>query len=265
MERKEEDQMWEYLQGTMVEEEQLLFQEKLTQRPELEDELVASLVKHYGRLRLKEKFEGMHASLPKTSVIPVQRLWYLQMVAVVLLLLAPTFLFFFWEDHRIWQENLFKHVFKPYSAADLLQAFKQDSVDNSVWTRAMSYYEAESYADATSLLKELASKSEGPTYKYSFYLGVSYLGLDPPKTELAISALQEVLAVNKELTEPAKWYIALAYWEQGEREIAKRYFEDIASQSGFFNREAAKDILNQESLDSIRFVPAPFNLPSSEN
>lgn len=265
MDGKEEEKLWNYLSGKQTDEEKRLFLLHLADNDELKEEMAVSLVRHYGRLKLKEKLEEVHKSLPDIVDHRSKRIWYWQMAAVVLILLLPTCLFFFWEDQRIWQENLFNHVFKPYGTADLLNAAKQDSSLEHVWNEAMRYYEAGSYARAIPLLMQLNGQDITPSSHYSFYLGVAYLGLSPPETEKAIESLQRVLAINKELSQQARWYIALAYWQQGDIDIAKKYFKDIANQQDVYNHEAAKDILNQKSLESIQFIPAPYNLSSPVN
>lgn len=262
MNNKEEEIMWDFLSGYQTEEEKRKFLLQLSDNDKLKEEMTETLIRHYGRLKLKEKLADIHKTLPDTVQTRTKQMWYWQMVAVGLILLLPTCLFFFWEDQRIWQENLFQHVFKPYGTADLLNSVKQDSTLEHVWHKAMEYYELASYDKAIPLLKQLQEQGTKPSYLYSFYLGVAYLGLDPPETEKAIASLENVLALNQELAQQARWYIALAYWKQGDFDTARNYFKDISEQTGVFNHKAAKDILNQKSLESIQFIPAPSNLSS---
>ena len=41
------------------------------------------------------------------------------------------------------------------------------------------------------------------------------------------------------------WYLALAYWEKGEKEKAMEIFQQISKDTGAFNQQMASDVLSR--------------------
>jgi tetratricopeptide (TPR) repeat protein len=97
-----------------------------------------------------------------------------------------------------------------------------DAADKSPLAQGMKFYDAGLYADAIPLLKTHYQRQ--PTDDFGkLYLAISYLMTD--QSDKAVTLLEPMSnSSDVELSDAAKWHLALALTQQGELEKAKTLF-----------------------------------------
>ena len=129
-------------------------------------------------------------------------------------------------------QELYAEYYTPYEGGPLLRGEEQDSMQ-----MALSAYYQEDYPKALSLFLNLKSP------KRLLLIGNCHINLD--QYEEAEQALRkEYSTPNTLYKEEAKWYLAMLYLKQGQKEQAVKMLEEL-SEDYYYDR--AQDIL--EELD----------------
>jgi hypothetical protein len=102
-------------------------------------------------------------------------------------------------------DHLYAANFEAYP--NTVYTITRSDADQSLQRDAFLAYEASNYEKSAAAFLNL--KIEGETAYINFYLAQSYLHLG--KDQEAISALKNVIMINKEFVAEAHWYLALAY------------------------------------------------------
>jgi tetratricopeptide (TPR) repeat protein len=105
---------------------------------------------------------------------------------------------------------------------------------------AMEFYVEEDYEGAVSALEEAAAADPDhiPTV---FYLGVSHLAVG--QVERARNQLEKVIGTASEAyREEAHWYLAKAYFQLGETDLAGQQLEQVAKLKGPWAAEAEEHL-----------------------
>lgn len=231
-----------YLEGVLSESEAQAFAQDMRDDAYAE-EVAAEIIRHQARLELKQKLQVIRAQSDKVRSQSVYLYPVRLAAAIILLLILPIGVSLWLEQNPSWGESLFSHSFEPYIATSLGHSFGHDSTTLSQWRHAMHYYEQEQYEQAIPLFQKLLEQDQKSAYKYHFYLGLSYLAHTPEQSDEAVDALEEVIAAEEDLVDQGKWYLALAYWNQGKKESAIKLFKEIASTDGAFKQAASQEII----------------------
>ena len=149
------------------------------------------------------------------------------LAAAAVMALAITFAFF-------WQGNAGPQFDDYFSHFNQLERNRGDA--SSSYTAALEAYSRRNYEEAFNLF----SKLEDAPIEASFFEGVSALAAD--RAQLAINAfLKAGVDPMNRYYQQTRWYLALAYWQAGEVEKARKYWSSIPE--GEFNFELAQALL----------------------
>lgn len=134
-------------------------------------------------------------------------------------------------------------LYAVYAEAYNVSLTVRGTNDAEGFHQAQMAYQKGDYATAFKEFQALAQQDSGAA-QYTFYAGVSALLNE--EAALAIPLFKNLLAQPNHLfVEQARWYLALAYLQEGDAAFAKTYLSEI--KTGAFKAEEAVDIL--ESLD----------------
>ncbi|MEM6768173.1 MAG: tetratricopeptide repeat protein [Bacteroidota bacterium] len=236
--------IWKYLQGELSKEEQEAFSAVLDKDEDLQERLSEEIIRHYGRLAFKKRLQAIDHQV-QSEFNPLSSGPFWKMAAMVLLLLIPVLV---WRSYSHKQQDridLFQAAFIPYMHQDSSLYTQADSTLNAKWISAISFYEDKKYVKAIPLFKELIEEDSSQQEVYHFYLGMSYLTKTPQKLEAAITSFKQAADKEHPLQGQARWYLALAYWENGDKEKAMKIFQQISTQAGAFNQKMASDVLSR--------------------
>lgn len=223
-------QIHNFLNGKLNDKEHASFVEDLTTNNELVKNVGNEIVKEYRRIKLKNKLQEIDKEVSKSR----RTLATLIMAAVMLLALGLP-LIINMLNGGVNEEKLFAQHFEPYKAVNSVRGNENQ---DELLSNGIMAYSANDYTKAIASLNQIENK----TYVVSFYIGVSYLGLNPPKGKEAIASLNEVLASDNDFKQQATWYKALALLITKDTPQAKLLFEKIKASKGF-NYEKATEIL----------------------
>ncbi|MEM6348085.1 MAG: hypothetical protein AAF927_29615 [Bacteroidota bacterium] len=219
-----------YLAGTMTEEEQSAFAERLSQEVELQAQMQQyqqgqAILEEAVSLRLKRQMQQMQRPSideisklrPKQQAVlkPLRSQWLAWGVAAALAFLVLA--------AGIWWNNRslgYQDYFEPYALASGLRG--ADPADQS-WEYA---YQQKAYEQAKAILTQIA-QDEADWVEAQLYLG--NIALAQHKPAEAIKPLQAVIELQSvRFQSTAEWYLLLAYWGQGDKRSAQQLAQKIA-------------------------------------
>lgn len=103
---------------------------------------------------------------------------------------------------------------------------------------ALQQYDAGDFKAAITRLQEILV-TESDNIVANFYAGVSYLKVE--ESERAVGNLQKVVALNDpQFSEPAEWYLALAYLQQNDLEKTRAALNEILTEEHIYKEQAIK-------------------------
>ncbi|MGH7598248.1 MAG: tetratricopeptide repeat protein [bacterium] len=112
---------------------------------------------------------------------------------------------------------------------------------------AMQQYDAGNFKAALKLLQEILA-AEPDNAAANFYAGVAYLKVED--SERAVTGLQKVITLNDpKFSEPAEWYLALAFLQQDDLEKTRAMLEAIIATEHLYKEQAAKLLERLRSSD----------------
>lgn len=152
--------------------------------------------------------------------------WYV--AAAILLIAAFSFL--------ILRPNSTPEFSDYFSHFDQLITTRND--DNAVFDKAMLAYDNEDYESALTLFQKL--NDDSLTGEVMFYAGVSALGSN--NFEEAINYFKSAQKEQTEYYQQLRWYMALAYWQLNNIEVAIEQLLQI--KEGEFKFEEAQELIN---------------------
>jgi len=200
--------------------------------------LLAGIEDHYSKELKKELKVLEKEERTKSKVIPLHLKKSTWAIAASLLLII-TFTLIITNNNKS-PEKLFLAYYEPHPNVINPSERSADSLDN--FSIAMRFYSAKQYEKAVELLEAGAIK-DPDNIALKFYLALSNLSL--ANNNKAIEDLKIVIKTgHPTLSEPAQWYLGLAYLRLSQFTEAKSIFSSINSKGGLYSDEAAK-ILNQ--------------------
>jgi hypothetical protein len=110
-------------------------------------------------------------------------------------------------------------------------------------TMAFSLYQDKQYREAAKLFHNMADNSADAT-RYELYTGICMLwGGESADIDTAMFHLQRAIQANNQYSRAAQWYYALALYEVGQKEEAKKIFLQFANDSSNFKKSEAINII----------------------
>ena len=220
----------DFLSGKLSDAEHEAFQKELETNETLVKEVGNEVINEYGRIKLKNKLKVFDKEIKNNRLKKANLL----MVAVLFLAIGiPLLMNILNESHA--PQKLFASHFVPYKT---VLSIRGNESNDELLSKGIMAYSNNNYEEAILNLNAIKEK----TYVVSFYLGVSYLGIKPPKGKEAIKSLNNVLVTNNDFKQQAIWYKALALLVSGKTDEAKVLFKEIVAEE-WFNHKKANEIL----------------------
>ncbi len=141
-------------------------------------------------------------------------------------------------------DALINRYFRPYDVSKTERKLNNMTLQDK-WDSSANKYARKNYTDAIISFNNLISYNPEDVYIDHFYIGLSYIGKGQPRE--AIDHLEKAIAVNHELTEPARWYLALAHLQNEEIDKTKSLLKPFISEEVKYNHEEAEKLM--KSLD----------------
>jgi len=190
-------------------------------------------------LSLADRWQSVVASLRNgiETVIeilatPRQNLRFAYVVASVFLVGIVSVLYLGKDQPN---EKLFAEYYQTYP--NIASSVRGELTEGKLQD-ALQQYDAGDFKATLSLLQEILV-AEPDNAAANFYAGVSYLKIE--KADRAVASLQKVLALNdSKFSEPAEWYLALAFLQQNDLEKTRAALEAIAGKDHLYQEQAVK-------------------------
>ena len=234
MEEFDIERLKDYLNNRLSKEEKDSIENRLESDPQFKEQfeinksLLEGIEYHFDK-QLKQSFKDREIKLKKRKLSLV-------------LAVAASFLVIAIFSYRAWDINpnhteVFLKYYKPYY--NVVDEPKRDSFLLADDASAFQLYDKGEYRKAIGGLQSALTRNPQNAHA-SFYLGLSYLALDQPDS--AVRYLNKSYQGESALSEPAQWYLGLAYLKSGRTEEAKKVFKEIANTRGGY-RDRAESIL----------------------
>jgi len=226
----------------MSAEEVEAFEQKLKTDPQFREDfeynrdLLESMRIHY-KSALKNKLKQLDAPADDPYKKAGTRRFFqvTGIAAAIALLVGVGYALFFTSSDT---QALFEQYYSPYY--NVVDGSERSAGDVS-GELAMRLYDQQRYEEALLVFKEAISRNP-ENHRLLFYKAMSHLSIS--QTDTAIANLQEVMNKPEErLHEPARWYLGLAYLQQGNVDKAKEIFATIESSNDSYSQRAG-EILN---------------------
>jgi len=183
--------------------------------------------------KLKQQLQAFEKEFKITKT---RKLWWITAAASVLILV--TFGIYFFNPNYS-NDELFAMYFEP--AKNIVHPIVRNGDTNNELTNAFIAYQKQDYRLAQQLFEELFQTTQ--ISELLFYEAISFLETNQP--DLAIKNLREHQKFADALSDRTKWYLALAYLKQDNREVAKLILKEIVSNTIAFNYKEAKILLKK--------------------
>jgi anti-sigma factor RsiW len=201
------------------------------------------------RARVRTRTAAASAAMPAGSAARLRSAWrvrpaplYLIVAATVVVGLGSAVLL----SRPGPGEALFREHFEPYPSGEPAVRGRASGDRDSL----LSLYEEGDYRGALARLEARISQNPDEA-EARFFAGVSRLALG--QTREAIRDLEQVQRLgNKELAEPAAWYLALAHLRGSDPAAARPHLERIAAATGFYRDQAQALLLELDKAQSRR-------------
>lgn len=238
-----------YLAEEMQGEELEKFETQLQTDGELKEELslhrqVAETLRgekiHQLRSVLNNVDENWEAPSKKESAKVVQfNFRRILTIAAAVSLLIVAYQWF--SNSDLSSEELYAANFETYPMLLNQRSVDENTADLIIYNNAITFYSKGQNQEALAAFEELI-QAQPENITYQFYQANLLLSED--KSREAIPIFQKILAGDYPLfEEQTRWYLALAFLENDEKENAKALLEKI--KPGQFHKKEASNILNQ--------------------
>ncbi|MEM9686606.1 MAG: tetratricopeptide repeat protein [Bacteroidota bacterium] len=193
---------------------------------------VQRVVRTAERATLKDKLQGLEQDIQQ----PVRHKWFHRTswrIAASVAILIAVGLYYYTSNVTADMERLYTLNYEKYPNT-VYPITRGDNQDDSTERMAFVAYEASDYAGAIVLFTQLREEKQA---KYiDFYLAQSYLG--EGQIENAIASFKRISTNTSDFAEEARWYLALAYLKNEDKERAVQQLTAIVSEKGYKQQEA---------------------------
>ena len=231
MEEFDIDRLKDYLNNRLSKEEKDSIESRLESDPEFKEQfrihksLLVGVEYHFDK-QLKQSLKNHETKLKKRKLSLVMSI-------------AASFLIIAMLSYWIWDINpghsdVFLKYYKPYY--NVVDEPQRDSVLFPDDATAFQLYDKGEYLNAIGGFRNALTRNPHNA-QASFYLGLSYLAVNQPDS--AVRFLDKSYPGEPALSEPAQWYVGLAYLKSGRTEEAKKVFKEIANTTGAYRDNAA--------------------------
>jgi len=200
------------------------------------------VTRSYEKKRIENSIKDLDKKHPvKQPKLHVLNSSWAKVAAILIVLLIPAGI---WLNNYLEQDTLLNdHYLQYYSKNGHRSLPNQTEIDPI--TNAFELFRTKEYDKAAPVFESMADTMSKPEEMY-LYAAICNLRLENEnKRDLSIRQLQKVLNSNNNHKEPATWFLAVAYFENGNKDQAEKLFEKIASSDSHFNKQKAVEVLEK--------------------
>lgn len=181
---------------------------------------------HPGSEQVKQELEQLKTRITamKEDEVPatVRPMWFNRAAAAVVALLVITAAWLYWNHTA--DERLFASVFEPGESDVLILRGEEDAPPEQA--KAIQLFQAGSYEAAIPHFKNYLSDSP-EDFSTTLRAGIAAVGAG--QTAQAVEWLEMVRFNDFALYGEATWYLALAYWKQGNKVECTDLLQELAA------------------------------------
>ncbi|MEP0265919.1 hypothetical protein [Dokdonia sp.] len=224
-----------YLQGTLSESEEQLFQEYIENDPSFADDIpfYEGLNYAFAKADYDQTKAQLH-SFYKEEQKSRWRRW--SVAATVLVLIGLGSIFYFNSTDST--ESLYAHYFEPYK--NVVQPIVRGEVVKTTKALAFMAYDDGDYTKAIKHINDLLE--EKPEAILALYKANAQLQID--QTEAAIETLESHVEKTDTIYAQAQWYLALSYLKLDNKATAKSHLNILLQTNSSFKNKEAIALLN---------------------
>ena len=234
-----------YLEGKLNNEELALFEDRLktdadfAQDIEIHKMAIKAIYLH-SRSELKHKLNNIHENRMRKSF--TLKISYRVAASIAVVFLVSSVLIYMNFSKPTDYTKIFDESFVPYQDMISQQSRGDNTENQPLINEAMTYYNQKKF-DKAALLFEKIIKTKQSNDAVVYYYGICCLG--SKENNIAIELLSQ-LANNQSsmFNEQAKWYLALGYLHNKDKEKTIKLLKEIV-QNKTFNNEKASELLNR--------------------
>jgi tetratricopeptide (TPR) repeat protein len=235
-----------YLDGVMSAEEELWFTKELDGNLELQEELklhkkINKAISDYDAIDLEAQLDNIYNEnyKPLKKSIHISKrsgkvVFGASAVLIVMALLTTGITYL--VNRSVSTDEIIAAYYQP---AEMNMSFRaaEDVVDSDLRT-AMLYYENHDYEKAIALFERIL-KDDDSRIGLNLYSGISHMEIE--QYAAANENFQRIIDHKANaFIESAEWYLGLCYLMTEEEQKATEIFTRIASQDGYYEKEAKK-------------------------
>jgi len=176
----------------------------------------------------------------KESIPKEAKQTLVSMVLFILLLLVPVTLLFValnGDSLSVVKQN---HI--PYDIESVERDFTNAFLE-SIWEEAQQNYTAADYVTTRELLDDILLAQPSDEYIDHFFMGISLISQSQPYPREAIHHFHLAQKGEHNLQEPIMWYLSLAYLQNGNKQSAKKWLEELTKKTNAYNFDQAQQLL----------------------
>lgn len=237
-ETKTLEQIANYLEGTLPDNEMREFEERLKIEPTLKEALQNVIILKEGirqaaREQMRTKLQNIEKKLSanENSNSTFQIYWLKVAASIALVVVAAWLL---WPSETVSTEELFAENFEPYPNIIIPTVRGSQTTDSSMLAQAYRAYDLQDYNRTIKIFENISPKDED----ILLYLGNSYLAKGSP--EKAIPVFEKMTKDFDTFDEQAEWYLSLSYLANKNEIKAKSLLKTIIDKGGSYKTKAEK-------------------------
>jgi len=183
------------------------------------------------RARLKQELQSFRVSKPSTTGRAGR--WTLIAASFAGIILISYLAISRFSEQSA--ENLYTSYYQPYP--NMIAPVSRGNEADSPEAEAFASYDMENYAGSARLFDQLYNS--GKAGYALLYAGISYL--ETGQTDKAIRRLKVLSNTENDFAPAARWYLALAYLKDGNRQAAEEALRSLTNHTEF--SEQARQLL----------------------
>lgn len=234
------DKINRYLNGKMETKEKAAFEQELDKNDSAQQKFMQVVALAFEKKRIENNIKELQKTHPakRTKFYFLNSTWA-KVAAVLIILLIPAGIMI--KNYLVNDTLLNDHYLHYYSKTGFRNIQHQQTPDPV--NKAFELYRSKQFNKAAPVFESLADTIKTPEEMY-LYAGICNLQSGSKKEiKKAIYQLERILQSKNQYNEAARWFLAIALFENNEKENARVYFEQIASADTNYRYNDAREVL----------------------
>lgn len=223
----------------MSSHEREAFEQKLDANESLSDELMSIVALENLKRDLEKEFDAFESSHPH----PGRKILFgkvSRIAAIILFLIIPSAFIVYYLNTP---DHLISSRYMDYPLPGTHRSAGNSK--HQTFSQAIEAFNRHKFEEAANLFSQEADKPAMADESH-LYAGISLLWMkDDIQTKEAVKHFKAVLATKNDRNDAALWFLAISYFELGNKDEARLLFRDIADNPHHFRQQQAGAILEK--------------------